>query len=327
MNTNFSAKQFVYAVLTVPLLLVIITSLLSYFAKHLYENSEYPMWEFNKKFTQHNTKLNVDVLAIGDSRFKAAFIPRDSNSLNLSLGGSSPIEGYYTLRDYLKFNQAPKQLLLSYAPYHLMEVETFWKRTIKFKYLSYADEEEVFSNAVRLKDSLASSKQSRWAFHLTPQPHIAAIKNGLVEKRWQNYQPKLNELTLSYGHSYFGQGAPTEGNLDSELVEFKVSPLIDYYLSEIFTLASENDISIYWYTAPYSQLSYDLSHAEFNQGYAQYIYSLEANINVISEVYAMDNDMFGDSSHVYEGAADVTAYIYQHISAGSTKVILGSAPN
>ena len=101
------------------------------------------MWQFNKQYMTSSVGGKLNTLVIGDSRMKAAYIPADKNALNLSLGGGSPIEGYYTLKGYLQHHDAPKHLILSYAPFHLMHTDSFWERTIKYRYLSLQDEQEV----------------------------------------------------------------------------------------------------------------------------------------------------------------------------------------
>ena len=50
-------------------------------------------------------------------------------------------------------------------------------------------------------------------------------------------------------------------------------------------------------------------------------------MTVISDVYAMDNEMFGDRSHVYKGAVDTTNYIYAHIGDDDDITILSSGLN
>ena len=57
------------------------------------------------------------------------------NSINLSVGGGTPIEGYYTLLEYLKNNKKPLYILLSYGPFHFEQADWFWTRNVRFDFL------------------------------------------------------------------------------------------------------------------------------------------------------------------------------------------------
>ena len=63
------------------------------------------MWYHIKEVVNSTYNENIELIVIGDSRAKAAFIPSELpeiNSFNLSLGGATPVEGYYILKKYLK---------------------------------------------------------------------------------------------------------------------------------------------------------------------------------------------------------------------------------
>ncbi len=85
-----------------------------------------PYW--NKEFTQMPHEKYYSTLIIGDSTANAAYLPEvlSDSAVNLGLAGSSTVEGYYTLEDYLANNKAPKDIFVSYMDYHLEEDEFTW---------------------------------------------------------------------------------------------------------------------------------------------------------------------------------------------------------
>ena len=101
-----------------------------------YMDDEYAMYHAQRDYLLENQDHN-DVIILGDSRTKAGLMPEllSDSTYNLALGGASPIEGYYSLREYLDNHPAPGTLILCYAPMHYMDVDTLWTRTVLPKVL------------------------------------------------------------------------------------------------------------------------------------------------------------------------------------------------
>jgi hypothetical protein len=315
MTKDLSAKRFVIFVISVPLIFFAGLLGLSIFGKPIFESGEYPMWQFNKQYMTFSVGGKLNILVIGDSRMKAAYIPADKSALNLSLGGGSPIEGYYTLKGYLQHHDAPKYLILSYAPFHLMHTDSFWERTIKYRYLSLQDEQEVLTQAVRFNSALLARDKSRWLYHYSPQPHFPAIKNGLQKKRWKKYEPKLSELKESLGHSFFGIKGVEAGNQETEEQQYKESELLNYYLEKMLLLANTHKIPVFWYTAPFTQLSYDATTDDFKRGFSDYLDSFSSEMKVINHITELDNSLFGDDSHLYKGSKQVSFFVDEYVKS------------
>ena len=76
---------------------------------------------WNREFTKTKQDKYYDVVILGDSMAATSFMPEllSDSTANLALSGSSPIEGYYTLKDYLANNDAPTDVFVSYMDYHL----------------------------------------------------------------------------------------------------------------------------------------------------------------------------------------------------------------
>ena len=102
--------------------------------KH-YMNSEYGEWMQQKDYLK---KLHEDnpMLLLGDSRIKIDVNPRELgvNAHSLALTGSTPIEAYYSLVQYLERNDNPPAVVIGFAPTHLMHMENYDKRDLYYHF-------------------------------------------------------------------------------------------------------------------------------------------------------------------------------------------------
>ena len=73
-----------------------------------YMDVEYAMYKQQKDYISKNHDTNR-VLILGDSRAKASFMPDvlGEDVYNISLGGISPVESYYMLKEYLENHAGP----------------------------------------------------------------------------------------------------------------------------------------------------------------------------------------------------------------------------
>ncbi len=287
-----------------------------------YMNGEYPMWQHTKKLINSNQHIPYDLIIIGDSRAKAGFIPSQNkkiHSLNLSIGGSTPIEGYYTLKKYLENNTKPDKILLSYSPIYLSSQDTYWQRTVKFNYLSFMDYVEVEFRSHYLENfaSLSDSNNvSTFLSFYNLEKYIPEIKMGFSINRYNLNKRISKYLEQSGGHIYFGNSSHSSGlNREAKRKKFKVSILTDYYLKRLLELAKKNNINIYYYTMPFNKSSYMKTIDEYKNDYNKYVDSIarEYNMQVCNQLFYLTDDNFGDPSHLYKGAKDNTLKIYKCI--------------
>ena len=69
-----------------------------------YLDGEYAMYRQQQDYVQGKTGTAARVLIVGDSRTKAGMDPALlwEGSYNIALGGTTPIEGYYALKEYIE---------------------------------------------------------------------------------------------------------------------------------------------------------------------------------------------------------------------------------
>lgn len=307
------SRNWIIFALLISFVLYIIFSLIVLNFKSIYMNQEYPMWLDVKNKINNSSKIDFDIIYLGDSRAKAGLIVNEFEDktnykvLNLSIGGSTPIEGYYSLKNVLLQNSKIDKIILSYAPFHLAKVDSYWNRTVKFNFLTESEYEEIYQNALMIKEKSFLIKDYK-DYKIKTGLYLMDFSNGIVQKRWKNNYEVSKYLETSNGHYYFGRARGTSGlNHEASTSNFKVLPLIDFYLKEIINLCKENNIKIFWFTMPFNKSSYENITQEYKINYNEYIDSFASKyFIVLNQLYYIEDINFGDPSHLYLGSYHVT---------------------
>ena len=283
--------------------------------KMLYMNREYPMWIDVKNKMNNRISINKhNLILIGDSRAKAGFIPnkfdtKGINSVNLALGGSTPIEGYYTFKNYLSNNKIPKYLLMSYAPFHIYQQDWYWRRTIGWGFLEDNDHDDIYNMSLILNDKLTLGEDEYLYYKNNTGRHLIEFFKGVLGQRWKVNGNTLKYIESSKGHHYFGKRLGAKGlNQEARLASFKASKLINYYLEKTIELATKNNIKVFWYSMPFNESSFNATPALFKKEYNQYITNLvdKHEVTALNALFYLDNAKFSDPSHLYMGINEVT---------------------
>jgi hypothetical protein len=313
---NSNSKKFIFLCLLISIVLFGTFSYIVTNHKMLFMNQEYPLWVNVKETMSSKFKEKQNVIMIGDSRGKAGFIPnlnQSIQSLNLSVGGGTPIEGYYTLKKYLQYNAAPNKLIISYSPCHLEEQDAYWDRTVKCNFLELKDYQEVEANAKIINDSTTLGISKKYTDYTSPIKYTNDFLHGVFSMRWKKNKEVLTSVLFSKGHYYCGK-ANYSNELNKETTKeiFIKSPLIDLYFQKFLELAKRNHISIYYYSMPFNESSFNAGKAQYRTEYDNYILktAYQYNIKVCNKLNYMTNDNFGDDSHLYKGAKQASEAIF-----------------
>jgi len=307
-------KKFV--IIVVSSILISLTLFLYIVIKHkeIFMGRDYPFRQFILD-TAEKSNLNYKVVVLGDSRSEAGFIPNniDIPSINLSMSGATPIEGYYVLKRYLKHNSIEK-LILSYGPFHLASQDAYWEMTVKFQLFKEAEYIEVEQKSEELEeDKKTLGIQRTYSDYDNPFKYAKDFISGIRLLRFMKYNKLIKEITETRGHVYQGKNEFSNGlNQEANQLTFRPSPLIDYYLRELVELAQKNKIKIYYFTMPFNRSSFAATSDAYKKEYTQYLGSL--GVNVCTDIFSLDNKNFGDSSHIFRGASKTTKMLYKCIS-------------
>ena len=277
---------------------------------------DYPIWM--SKIDYMNSTFDATTLIIGDSRAVAGIEPREmgDNYYNLAFGGGSPLDGYFTLKKIVENNNDIDLIVVSYAAFHLGWCETFFDRSIKFKYLSPNDFNYIF-------DTLNSNNSKFWLEGNIEGDYLSNLmakqKCHLIQRGWPPYyrremrqllkgskfefnQTIYTEISKSKGFYSYGKAEFSDDlNQEANVKEFIVQDFNSQCLDSIFCIAQNNDIKVTYQCMPINEASYNCLTETFVNGYNLFFENLKTKypqVDFRHEMLPYDNSYFGDKNHL-----------------------------
>jgi hypothetical protein len=287
----------------------------------------YARWRAQLDFVAGATQP-VQTLIAGDSRIHAALLPEELGDgvRSIALPGATAIETWTLLQRYLERHPAPGTLVLSIAPYHLERVDTFWPWTVKWKALQAEEAWHLFRRAEALDDPVLGDTEARelllrWA-RLRANfvaDYVSELRGAAAGGRGEIFRRERSEVDAARGHAWYGDedtcSDPSQEAWDKS--GFRASPLLDAYLRDTLTLASEHGIRVIFAAMPINQTSWTALETEYLDDYHRYVAGLAADhpeVRFLGFLWTLPDDHFGDASHVNpRGARVVTDWLARGI--------------
>lgn len=292
-------------VIMIPVFTIMIyakTNLLSF------ADSEAPNYLWNKDICT-STQDKYDVIILGDSVANAAYMPEvlSDSCINLSLGGTTPMENYYTLKEYLANNKAPKVAYISFMDFHFEEADCYWKRSMYSHRYTWKDSLEMLNTALEYDDESIIIENARlnWiAYQLyIHNKYITALCNASFNQRYNtNVEAyKLNDL---HNGRYIarGWGEYSEAE-DIEYDTFYVAPLFDDYYKRLIKLCIDNNIKVHLVKLPLPETS-TFSDQYFEEYYSYYDDLKKSYPDIIIDWWeSYEPKYFADEHHMNDHGA------------------------
>lgn len=276
---------------------------------------EYPMWSHARSSAETRSERKLDVLIVGDSRAKAGLVPEllSPNAQSLTLGGATPIELRWLLRAYLENHPAPRRLVISITPGHLIHAEAFWERSVKFGLLSPAEVDELLDQERLLNDDvLSETLAARWEaslyrWSLAPIYYGEYVASLGFLRRGKNHAV-LAQLERDRGRYHFGTASsallPSE---EAQWNSFLPSPLLEQQFDALLEDASSLPCDVAFVLAPISERTAEQLDPRFVRDFAEFLAARAQRFPAIAletEQPIYRNDAFGDPSHLGPEAAE-----------------------
>ena len=285
-------------------------------------DGEYAMYQQQKDYIYNNDDYNR-ILITGDSKAKAAYLPAllSDDTYNLSLGGLTPLENYYYLKEYLENHNIPKTVFISFNPYHYMEFDCFWTRSVYFHRLSETDISDTYNTALMYEGSNAIIKDinefdkeaSEYKYYSVKKYGKVFIKSFL-KSRYKKNSDIYNNMYETKGQVYFGILEYCDRcSQEAGVKNFEALDIIDCYLHKTIDLCLEYGVNVIVEIIPMNQASYESCYESYLTDYSNYMKGLQAEypqITVNTDLYYYDNEYFGDAAHFNsKGAEKYSKYI------------------
>ncbi len=272
---------------------------------------------WNKLYTTTSHDEPADVVILGDSLAVTGFLPEllSDGTIDLGIAGSSPVEGYIALRNYLENNQAPTDVFVTYMDYHLAQDSIAWKQVCQVNALSWDDYKEIKEQLDITEGELDTDIpiDDYWKDALgyklyLPSKYITSILNSFTDDRASNNR----ELFARYDTLMGRTGLVTtdyNAYVDTIVYDtFKVSRLCSHYYKKIFDLCQENDIKLHILKMPMtSTTGYTKQYMAQINGYYMTMTEGYDNIDFVfyQEPYAIE--YFLDEYHMNQYGAKAFA--------------------
>ena len=303
-------RQITFKLIALILPFFVLLPLYCRFLPMYYLDDEYAMYRQQKDYVtgQLNTE-DARILILGDSRTKAGFQPGLlwEDTYNIALGGGTPIEGYYSLKEYLQHHKAPEAVVMAYAPMHYMDVDTLWTRSVYFHTLSEADFRDLTARALAFEDTeniLIENYKTEYLMYkyYMPNKYATALKKSAFVGRYEKTKQKYDTMVELAGYSTYGT-AEQSGDINGEakVSDFAASDILTWYLEETFLLCEEHGIQVVLEQTPMNETSYGILTPEFKQHYRSYMQALVQkypDVEIYPDFYCYPNDCFGDADHL-----------------------------
>ncbi|MCR5775710.1 MAG: hypothetical protein K6G42_11560 [Lachnospiraceae bacterium] len=298
-----------FIIISLPL---IILCLLAFLLPMSYMSVEYVMWD--EEF-ENSEKPYIDAktVIIGDSRAKSSVLPAllHEDTYNIAIGGATPIEMYYAVKNYIDRNGAPENAVVIFAPYHFCDIDN-WDQTLYFNFLTAGEIGEIYFKALETGDPIVAKKgriPDMISYRLRlPSKYLAQMYEARFTGNKEANMKKFDSIRADLGYCEFGSADGDDGETHEVYHEtFDYSPLVVYYYGELIKLLAENNVNLLIAQPPINEASGKAIHKEFTEGYAACVEEAASDypqINVITEIPVYDNSLFGDSIHVNRKGAE-----------------------
>ncbi len=255
---------------------------------------------WNRKFTNSKQEKQYDVVILGDSMGATSYMPEllSDSTINLSLSGSSVVEGYYTLEDFLENNNAPTDVFVSYMDYHLAKNDftlDTCNQVHKFSFKQYAEIYKTMHD-VGADTFEEMSVDDYWEKALVsklymPSEYIASIFNSIKEGgRSKANQATYDNITIHGGRYCKMINDITESD-GIAYSEFSVSPLQSAYYVKLVELCKSKDIKLHFVKLPLSNYTY------FSD---EYIAQVNGYYNILTSSYTNSEFLWYPADYVKE---------------------------
>lgn len=282
-----------------------------------YMDNEYPDRAYTKDVIKGT--VSYDTIILGDSRVVADIVVSNlgENVVSLANGGATPIENYYYLKNYIKKHGAPKKCFIGFAPFHYMQIDNFWTRTVYFNDLTIPETIELMREAgdifgMETEGILNDGDAVDLISNRLRLPHVymPALINSHFIGRYTENKKIYDLVSLERGHHLYGtKDGCSDLNYEvnyEKMAETPDAKLVQEYLLKLMDLCKDNNIETYVISLPMNRSSYENLHESYEISFYMFLRSLSdlyPEAVVENEIICYEDELFGDSSHLNEKGA------------------------
>ena len=280
-----------------------------YASSHLmsFADEEVPYYLWNKEICRSNGD-SAEIIFLGDSVSNAGYAPEllSDSSINLALGGTTPVEHYYVLKEYLHHHDAPDIIYYTVNDNHFHEEDSFYKRVLYSHRFDYADIRQIIADAKRcnepsiITDTYLDDVIS-YELYL-PSKYVASFTNGGINQRRSRNEDAYQLISEHRGRYISVTDRVNIIEDEIHYDDFIPAPLFDEYYRKVLDLCEEAGITtIRLVKTPLdSNVSYSENYPEELYGYYEEILSSYPGTSFFWVNEAYGHEYFSDPIHLNE---------------------------
>ncbi len=290
--------------------------------------AEYAMWQTRRQMIAA-CQLAPTVI-LGDSRAAAGFLPAQmTGTVNLALGGGTPVEMYYITKALLKCPVLPRQVVISLSPEMFMKSYFFWERTGLYGVLNFEDLEEIRKTSRSLGDTTIYGPQKfadldamldnvLHAYQFPSFYTTYIVRHFAIGRLKANLAVARETLEANGQHSYGTENGSDEIAEDARVKKFAPSLLSHEYFERMLMLFAARGINVTFSAVPINRATYNAMSPDVTSEFSKFLQAIareHTNFHINGPVIAsLDNCYFGDSTHLnHVGASVFSAIVNQRL--------------
>ncbi len=215
-----------------------------------YGDDELSYYLWNRNVTAVPSDREYTTLILGDSSANAAYLPEmlSEGTVSLALGGTTVIENYYVLSNWLDTHAAPECIYVSFMDYHMIYDNMFYERTVYAHLLTPAQEREILEQArIHGEENIAVPDAELKLFQYDnwlPNIYLPSLLNAGFNGRRASNQANYDSIALHRG-AYIGLTTDMYHDTDPNVYDsYPVNPIFDVYYRKLLDLCQEQGIKI-----------------------------------------------------------------------------------
>lgn len=213
-------------------------------------DDEAPYYLWGKEKTRNAQDQYYETVILGDSAANSAYMPEilSGGTINLAMGGTTAMENYYTLLDWLAYNPAPRVCYISFIDHHYSAEDCFWTRTMYSHRFSLEHNIEMLQMALAFHEPSVLTEHTVLDFIsyqlFLPNKYITSFLNSSFNQRLASNQEQMRLAEMHSGR-YIGRTTAEYAVEDArDMGTISVAPLFDVYLRKTADLCEEYGITM-----------------------------------------------------------------------------------
>ncbi len=264
-------------------------------------------WYFLKKSLDDKYKIpESNKIFLGESRLNAGIdFTQIPGSYSFASGGSTPVEMYYILKNYLVKYPKPDTVFLSISPRFFSEIFAFWHFAVRNNLISYTDMNEILSEKEKQDTVLGSFAKAN--FFLYKADYLGyyqddVLYNYIFAGYYENKKMVDTMIKMHGGRPHPGLKDSCSGlNYETKYSHFIPAPLLENYFDKTLVFCKEQDIKLIFFSMPMNSSSFKKLNPDFVKEYQRFIQKYQQKypeFNISDSLYAYPDTLFGDASHL-----------------------------